>query len=172
MATRWTCSVCGADHEGIPLDWGFPKPAYWDDERDAPRGFLDSDRCVIPHDGGDTDFLVRGVIELPIVDGAGADEAAFGIGVWVSLSERNFTWYTEHPEAGTAEQGDPWFGWLSNSIPVYPETLSLKTAVDLRGGVLRPRIRVEPTDHPLSLDQRNGITLARAQELSDRWLHS
>ena len=76
-----------------------------------------------------TDRRTGRVYEIPITDGEGEDEKSFGIGAWVSLSEPNFKWYVDHPEADNRDQGDPWFGWLSNSVPVYPETLGLKTNV-------------------------------------------
>jgi hypothetical protein len=34
-----------------------------------------------------------------------------------------------------------------------------------RGDGLRPRIELEPADHPLAVDQRDGITLAKAWEV-------
>jgi hypothetical protein len=171
VAERWTCSVCGEMHEGIPLDWGFDAPVYWSEERHGEEGFHDSDTCVVPREDEGNDYFVRGLIEIPIIDGEAEDEQYFGIGAWVSLSERNFRWYMDHPAADDHEQGGPWFGWLSNSIPIYPETLSLRTNVRLRGERLRPRIQIQPSDHPLSLDQQNGVTLAQARELSARWLH-
>jgi hypothetical protein len=36
---------------------------------------------------------------------------------------------------------------------------------------LRPTIELEPTDHPLSIDQRVGIFRARAEELGLLALH-
>jgi hypothetical protein len=168
----WTCAVCGEEHEGVPLSWGFDAPAYWDEERDSAEGFLTSDLCVIPRGDGEFDRFVRGMIDIPILDGSTEPEQSFGIGPWVSLSERNFDWYVEHFEADASEQGEPWFGWLSNSVPVYPETLSLKTHVHLRGGGTRPSIELERTEHPLARDQHDGITLARAHELATSWAHS
>jgi hypothetical protein len=169
-STTWTCSTCGAVHEGTPLEWGFQRPDYWNQDRDETEGFLSSDLCTIPTGPDEFDYFVRGVIEIPISDGG--DEAdRFGIGAWVSLSERNFKRYVDHWEAGEHEQGEPWFGWLSNSVPGYPETLSLKTNVYLRGERLRPRIELQPSDHPLAVDAHQGITLARAYELAGRWQH-
>lgn len=172
MPATWTCAVCGAVHDGIPLDWGFAAPAYWDDDRDAARGFLNPDYCTIQRDEEAFDYFVRGVIEIPVFGGETKDEDSFGIGAWVSLSEQNFKWLIDHADANGDDQGPPWFGWLSNSIPVYPETLNLKTDVHLRGPNLRPSILVQPSDHPLARDQHNGITLDRARELSALWLHA
>jgi hypothetical protein len=172
MTATWTCSICGVVHDGVPLDWGFDAPAYWNEERDADGGHLDSDLCAISRGDGDFDRFARGLIEIPILDGTAPDEKYFGIGAWVSLSAPNFNWYAEHFEADADEQGGPWFGWLSNSIPVYPETLSLKTNVHLRGEGWRPLIEIQPSEHPLSVDQRNGIPLARAHELAAQWTHA
>ena len=57
------------------------------------------------------------------------------------------------------------FGWLCNRISIYPETNSLRTNLHLRNDGLRPAIELEPTEHPLAVEQRNGITLDRAQEI-------
>jgi hypothetical protein len=35
----------------------------------------------------------------------------------------------------------------------------------------RPLITVEPTDHPLAVEQRIGITLSRVQEIAEYVLH-
>ena len=63
------------------------------------------------------------------------------------------------------EKQAAWFDWLCNMIDGYPDTLSLKTMVRLRDQGERPLIELEPTDHPLAIEQRDGITPARAAEL-------
>ena len=70
----------------------------------------------------------------------------------LSLSERNMQWYLDHWTAGPDEQEAPWFGWLSNRIPVYDDTLNLKTNVHVRGADLRPLIRVQRGAHQLARD--------------------
>jgi hypothetical protein len=165
--------VCGASHAGVPLSFGFAEPIYWallsDEQRSA--GHCDTDLCWFTDDLGERARFVRGTIELPILGGSDPDEASFVIGVWVSLSETNFEWLTDHWTAGPEDQEGPWFGWLSNRIPVYDDTLNLKTNVRLRGDALRPLIEVLPSDHPLARDQHEGITPRRARELGERWLH-
>ena len=37
---RWRCSRCGEEHEGLPLDWAYDSPVYWDGPR-AEGGLLD-----------------------------------------------------------------------------------------------------------------------------------
>jgi hypothetical protein len=67
----------------------------------------------------------------------------------------------------------PTFGWLSNRIPHYDEsTFLLKTRAHFRDGGLRPTIELEPTAHPLAVDQRKGITLERAWEIVHRYRES
>jgi hypothetical protein len=58
------------------------------------------------------------------------------------------------------------FGWLANELPGYePSTLQLETMLqpDPAPG-MRPFVEVEPSDHPLSIEQREGITVARVRE--------
>jgi hypothetical protein len=173
VTTSWTCSVCGESHEGFAFSWGFREPDYWQErfvEQSSNEYFLNEDICWMIDDAGDPARFVRGLIEIPIVDGADGEES-FVIGAWASLSEHNFHWLMANWDADAEQQGDPWFGWLSNSVPVYPETLNLKTNVVLQGRQLRPSIWVQRSGHPLALDQHEGITVERARELSERWLH-
>jgi hypothetical protein len=44
------------------------------------------------------------------------------------------------------------------------------TTVCPHGRELRPLLEVEPSEHPLSIEQRNGITVARVRELSAPFL--
>jgi len=111
-------------------------------------------------------FIV-GNIDIPILE---ADEV-FRWSVWVSLSAQNFRrasdlWY----QAGR-ESEPPYFGWLDTSLPGYPETCGLKTHVHTQPVGQRPLIELEPTDHPLALEQRNGITWDRVQEIAEIVLH-
>jgi len=156
----------------LPLSWGFDEPEYWiGSDLQRASGSCDADVCWFDEDDGNRVQFVRGTIEIPIHDGGSPDEESFMIGVWASLSETNFAWLLDHWTAGAAAQGTPWFGWLSSQIPVYPDTLNLKTSVHLRGRELRPLIEVQSGHHPLARDQHDGITLARARELGEQWLH-
>ncbi|MEV0977865.1 DUF2199 domain-containing protein [Streptomyces sp. NPDC049915] len=67
----------------------------------------------------------------------------------------------------------PYFGWLTTDLPVYPTTtLNLKTHVHTRPLGERPFVELEPTDHPLAVEQRTGITLDRVPEIAAAVLHS
>jgi hypothetical protein len=43
--------------------------------------------------------------------------------------------------------------------------VNLKTAVHLRDDGVRPYIELEPTDHPLAVEQREGISVERLGEI-------
>jgi hypothetical protein len=49
--------------------------------------------------------------------------------------------------------------------------MDLKTRVHLRDHEVRPFIELEPTDHPLALEQRNGISVDRVAEIYAIMMH-
>ena len=159
----YTCRCCGEHFAELPLHYVWPAPAYWyaipENER-AGRCELSSDQCVID----DTHFFILGNLEIPVT---GSDQT-FSYDVWASLSLTNFVRATELWHQNGRESEPPYFGWLSTSIPGYPETLSLKTHVCTRSVGLRPLIELEPTGHPLASEQREGITWERVQEIAER----
>lgn len=152
----YVCTTCGKEQGGLP-NLAVPAPFYWsDDLRDAAGCLLTEDLCVIR----ERDFFVRGVLEI-LVHG---HPQPFVWGVWVSQHRDNFAAYRDRPDSDII---GPFFGWLSTEIVCYPvSTLGLKTMVGHRGMGLRPRIVLEPTEHPLSRQQREGITLAEAWALA------
>jgi hypothetical protein len=113
------------------------------------------------------EYYIRAVLEIPIVGG----ETVFTFGVWSSLSEANFKREQKLASDPSRVDEPPYFGWLSNRIWQYPDTLSLKCNVISRPPGQRPRIELEPTDHLLSVEQRNGISHDRLMELSEQCLH-
>ena len=52
-----------------------------------------------------------------------------------------------------------------NALPGYPPTLSLKLSVQTGAAGERPIATLEPTDHPLAIEQRDGIALDRVLEI-------
>lgn len=161
----YQCNGCGEWHEDLPFSYHAPAPQFWSDERFDEDGCeLGDEQCVI---GGDS-FFVRALIQIPVVDG----DENFEWGVWVSLSESNFDLVSETWDTEGREEMDPMFGWLSTELPVYdPSTLDLKTMLHTQPVGLRPLVELEPTDHPLAVEQRDGITVARVQELAEILLH-
>jgi hypothetical protein len=164
--TGFFCSTCGQYHEGLPMDFGAEAPIPWyavpEGER-ASRCELTPELCMI--DG--REFFVRGCLEVPVLDGP----RPFVWGVWASLSEANFKRTLELWGTPGREQEPPYFGWLCTGLPGYPETVLLKTHVHTRPVGQRPLIELEPTDHPLAVEQRTGITMARVRQIVESLLH-
>jgi hypothetical protein len=161
----WKCPVCGAKHSEIPLCFGSEAP-WWmlvPEAEFEKRVELTKDQCVVD----EKHFFIRGHIEIPIRDCS----HQFSFSVWSSLSEQSFLHMSERWESPDRETDTPYFGWLSSSIRIYPDTINLKLSVQSRALGLVPLFTLEPTNHPLSLDQRNGISVERwhriAHELLD-----
>jgi hypothetical protein len=165
----YTCSTCGEFHSGLPFSYGSPAPEPYFDIPEAEREkrvVRSSDQCVID----DEHFFVLGCLDIPVID---AQEKNFSWPVWVSLSESNFHRMCDLWETEGREKEPPYFGWLSTSLPCYePDTFLLKTHVHTRQVGERPFIELEPTEHPLAIEQRNGITFKRVQEIAELILHS
>jgi len=162
----WTCACCGKQYSTLPLDFGADAPDYWyglpPDERDV-RATLTPDLCTID---GEHRFI-RGCLELPIL--GTREKLVFG--AWVWLSESSMQRAMELWGAEVVDDEPPRFGWLSTNIRVYPRTLELKTAVQFRSRGLRPLVQVEPTDHPLAVEQQQGVTMVRVQEIVAALMH-
>jgi hypothetical protein len=104
---------------------------------------------------------VRGCLEIPVH----GEEDPFIWGVWVSLSRESFEAYLRCYDDAKRSHIGPFFGWLNAGIALYPSTEGVKTMVHLRDDGARPWIELEPTDHPLAVEQREGISVARVAEI-------
>ncbi|MYM66043.1 DUF2199 domain-containing protein [Pseudoduganella sp. FT55W] len=165
MTFEFSCASCGEIHRGMP-GFGARAPlSYYlipAEERDA-RCSLGSDDCVIDEEF----FFIHGCVEIPVH----GEEEPFSWGVWVSLSKKSFTqWAACYDEKERAHIG-PFFGWLNAALRPYPETAGLKTQVYLRNDGIRPYIEIEPIDHPLAVEQREGISVARVAEIYAQIMH-
>ncbi len=161
----WRCAICGAAAAELPLC--FSAEAPWrelvPESEFAARVDLTPDQCVVD----ERSFFVRGHIEVPVL--GQAQPLAFS--VWSSLSEKSFTHMSERWFAPDRMQDEPCFGWLSSAIPAYPDTVNQRLSVQSRAVGLTPIFTLEPSPHPLSLEQKHGITVARWQELAHLLLH-
>jgi hypothetical protein len=160
----FTCACCGKTVSGLP-DLAFDAPLYYalipEAER-AARARLDADFCVIDGEDGE-DRFIRAICPVPI---RGTEEF-FAWGVWVSLSVDSFERYRSSFEEPDQSKLGGMFGWLCNRLPPYPDTSQLQTSVILQDGRQRPLVWVNQAhdDHPLYIDQREGITTERLGEI-------
>jgi len=162
----FTCTSCGEEHEGL-ADLVFEAPYYYftvpQREREG-RCVLTPDFCTID----DTDFFIRGCLDIPIIGSA----ETFSWGAWCSVSRANFETYRDIFSDPTQSHVGPFFGWFSVRLPSYPDTLLLKVMAHLRDERTRPWFELEESEHPLSKDYRQGITLKRLQEIYEANLHA
>lgn len=153
---NWLCPCCGMRHAGL-FDLASGKPEVWPgSEEKSPNSeartsdnVLTEDFCVLAGEY----FFVRCVLQLPVL---GASDVYFGFGVWATLSKKNFNIYLDTFDSGHQGGLGPWFGWFSNRLKGYPDTLNLKCDVTPREGRNRPYIKLEATSHPLAIEQREG----------------
>lgn len=104
--------------------------------------------------------FIRGCVEIPII---GTDQE-FIWGVWVTLSAANYKKVKEH--WNQPQLLEPMPGWFSTTLPCYPDTLNLKAKVHHRANGIRPYVELEPTDHPLAVELRDGMTIQRVQQIA------
>ncbi|PPV39477.1 DUF2199 domain-containing protein [Ectopseudomonas oleovorans] len=87
--------------------------------------------------------------------------------------KKSYERYVETYDASV--EGDSFFGRVCNSIPWYPDAGNLATDVYVQTDGCRPLLRLHSgstDDHPLILDQVNGITAATAQQIAEFVLHT
>ncbi len=163
----YVCRCCGERHHGLPMSYRTAAPAYWDPSfADDESSMLEPEQCIIKAEH----YFIQGRLVIPVTGAAPGTE--FDWGVWVSLSRDNFARALSLWTTAGREQEPPYFGWLSTELPVYqPSTLLLKTHVRTQAVGKRPLVELEPTGHPLAVERRTGITLARVQEIAETLLH-
>jgi len=166
---NFNCSICGAEHNLDEISFGADAPMQWDllTTAERSRSMLSGEQCEIDSKDGRS-FFIRAVLEIPIRN----TNSSFTWGVWCSLSEKNYIEISEHWCDTNREQLGPYFGWLCTKLPYYPDSMFLKTMVHQRAVGLRPRVELEPSAHPLSVEQRDGIEENRLREIITKLLHN
>ncbi|GAA0728108.1 DUF2199 domain-containing protein [Dactylosporangium roseum] len=160
----FVCECCELDLGDVPSVWAFSAPDYWSAPGVGGESFLEEELCCIDTpEREERHFFIRGLIEIPVK----GTEEQLTYNVWVSLSPANFERAVERWEDPGRVEEKPYFGWLSNNIPGYPETLQLKTRVHTREPGRRPFVELEPTEHPLAVEQRTGIDAHRLAEVAE-----
>jgi hypothetical protein len=162
----YRCHVCSVWHDERPTCFGAELPAAiagLSDIELRTRVERGSEQCIL--DG--KHFFILGNLDVPI---RGSSEHLTWT-VWSTLSESNFERAAELWHTAGRESEAPYFGWLSNQIPGYPTTVSIKLMVHTEPVGIRPRLRVIEEGHPLAVDQEDGITEIRVQELIHAAMH-
>ncbi len=161
MDYHWTCICCGKTFDTLCMDYAYDGPRNWyalTDEEKAKRAKKDSNLCSID----DREFYVRGCLEIPIV--GRVEKLVYG--VWVSVSLESFRYILDHWDGIIPEGDPPRFGWLMNHVEGYPEPGEIRCHIHIRANNQRPLILLEPTSYPLSVDQRQGVTLEHVEAIA------
>ena len=161
----YKCHSCGEVHEGAP-SFAMKVPCPYLEQTDEVKntGKVGSDLCYYKDSQG-YNYFIRVVLEVPILEVS----EPFTWGVWVSLSQKNYERYVETYES--PDTSDQYFGWFCNYLPYYENTYALKTQVHPRADGQRPYIVLEESEHELSVDFHQGLSIEKAQRISEICLH-
>jgi len=150
------CSKCGLYHKEIPMAYGADAPYQYslipENER-ANRCTLTQDQCIIDNE----QYFIRGQLEL-IVEGKTDN---FSWNVWVNVNEQDFNRMSELWEDKNRILEKPYSGNIDTHLESYPETLGLPVRLITRHVGYVPKIELFESNHPLYLEQENGITMER-----------
>jgi hypothetical protein len=162
----WKCSTCGEFHQELLMDIAFQKPQQYLEipcEERVDRVWIDAetnaDLCVIDN----SSYLIRAFLPLNIESGN-----IFRFGVWVKIDRVDFLEYYE--TKWNLEITPVYQGVISSKIPGYSQTEELTVDVQVQGYNDRPTLILHSSNHQLSLEQRNGITLSRVHEIIETCL--
>ena len=161
------CSTCHEFHSGLPISYAADSPdsfAWLKEQEREERAVLGSDQCIIDQEK----YFVRGLIELPRIGFADV----FLWGVWASVWKEDFdeigkNWGTP----GRENLIGPYQGRLNNRLSAYPDTLNLKCTIRIQPVGSRPLFYLDEPAHPLTCEQRQGISLERIQQIASRIMH-
>ena len=165
---RYTCACCGDEFTGAPSFASLTPPLVNDvpeDEREG-RVLFNSDLCRIRarmNERSEEDiYAIRATLLIPI---HGSDEP-FSWGVWVTQSEQDFYRYLETGEEDQSSEVS--FGWLPVTMTYYQDfalddfSATLACSVNWGPQGFRPTVTLHKCEHPLYLDQANGINWDKA----------
>jgi hypothetical protein len=165
MTFRFQCNSCGETHEGVPtFGADMPSIAQWIPAEDRPsRVDLGTDDCVVDGER----FLVRGCLEIPVQ----GEADPFVWGVWVDISQANFDQWVSAFKLKERSHVGPFPGYLGTALPCYPDTFNHHVVMHLRDDGIRPYIEVSQSNHPLHIEQCNGIAHERVAEIYQEVMH-
>ncbi len=145
------CEECGYRHKGLPMAFSvdFRTAQY-----DAGSARFERDGELV--EAGDDRFILANV-ELPVP----GENEKFVWTCWISLSHASYERMQSLWETPGREDQEAAFGWLYPPPTYEPSSQPLKAYVHTRPIGLRPWAELEPTEHPLAVEQREGISYGR-----------
>jgi hypothetical protein len=155
------CRKCGKVHAEWP-SLEFCSPFYYSrlstlqKEKNAE---LRSDLCVIKT-RKQVDHFIRAIITQKVNNHCDTLEYV----VWVLLNEESFDDYDQHYDE--KDHTATYFGYLSNQIPGYTDTLSVRVTIQANNGVERPEAipHQDQFFNAFVSDYFNGISPQQVEE--------
>jgi len=166
LKTGFNCSVCHKWHDVLPTSYSLKVPLALKSipETDLPsRVMFSPDECIIDRQN----YYLRGRIPVPVI----GEPWPFIFGVWAKVPEEDFTRNNQMWKVEGREAEPPYRGWLDTPIPFYPDTLNLAVLVRTQKVGMRPHFELVDTAHPLSVEQRNGISMDRVRQMAEEFFH-
>jgi hypothetical protein len=155
----FVCSICGETHDALRA-WARGRPDHWIglslEQRE--HGACNDDLCRTP----DGYHFVRAVIEMPLL---GGPEPTFQLGVWSLLGPADYDRYIDTFDHDDQSKLGPMPGLLANEVSGFPGSRALKVRLLPQDHGQRPFLQLAPSDHPLAVAQRSGISFAKAHQL-------
>jgi hypothetical protein len=156
----YICHCCGKEHAGIPFSFAadYPDPyANLSTDQRELRAVIGCDQCIIDQEK----FFLRVCLEIPIQDTG----EVFLWGLWALVKQKDFDEIADHRETkGRERRIGPYRARLANSVSLYSETFNLPVTVRIKPVDERPVFLVDDENHPLSTEQKKGISMVKAQE--------
>jgi hypothetical protein len=159
------CSVCGEEHEFASMEPTYRHPdAFLEvppNEHELRTFGGKDERAIRTADDAERRYFFRAGMPMPV---HGESEPCHW-GVWVEVSDEAWErvrelWY----ESDQASE-PPFQARLANALLGYEGTLGLPGTFTLTGPSTVPTFVLEPTlDHPLAIEQRNGVPFERRVE--------
>lgn len=153
------CACCGAEL-GDLCDVGVELPSsiaeLSEDERSRRATITDEVATL-----DDEHFFIRANIEIPVH----GREHPWVITVWGTLARQNFEKVLDRWDDPARTELGPYFSWVCDTLPGFETTHALPAEMTIRGVGLKPTLRLEESDHPLSRAQHDGLAEHEATEL-------
>ena len=156
---EFQCTIDGEVYRGMP-SFAAPQPESYfmiPEAQRAARCVVSDDACVID----ERQFFIRACLDIPVH----GYTLPLTYSVWTAISEESFVDWTDKYQLAKRKNTAAYFGWLNTILAGYPDTYNLKVQVQLRDDGAAPIALLEQTNHPLSVEQRDGIHATRVAQL-------
>ena len=157
------CSECGLYHRDIPFSYGADEPVSYFNLKDKSNSTINKDLCIIDNER----YFIKGQIKIKVLD----NENDFSWNVWIEISKSDFDNEESNWEEENRFLNKPYFGVLDTVLNCYPDSVGLKVSVQTQKLGIVPSIKIEDSNHPLFLEQENGIDMKRVTYFAKKILY-